>query len=181
MAMKDKIIEFTIDKFEGHLSNDSADRGGLTSYGITRPFLAWYHHVKPEAINPQELTGMTKQEAMTIYAWAYDQYKVGLLPDDIQHIYWDMCVNHGVGNAVKIMQRAVTVLGFNIGAIDGQLGFNTNKALHDADAKDHNALIRSIVFNRISFYKKIVINDPSQERFLQGWINRANWFLTNRL
>ena len=28
------------------------------------------------------------------------------MPDDLKHIYFDMCVNQGKGRAVKILQRA---------------------------------------------------------------------------
>lgn len=179
--LKDKIIDITIDQFEGGKANHKADRGGLTNFGITRPFLAWYHRVRPSDIKDEEITGMTREEAEAIYGWAFDQYRVGYLPDNLQHIFWDMCVNSGVANASKIVQRALTLLKYNVGAIDGKLGSQTLRALQEANRADANLLLQNVVFQRIAFYKLIVTNDPSQKVFLNGWINRANWFLTNRV
>ena len=176
MALRDKIIEFTISQFEGGKVNDKADKGGITNFGITKPFLAWYNGCKPENINNDEINDLTKAEALTIYDWAWDQYAVDNLPDSVEHVFWDCCINHGRGNAVKIIQRALTLLGYNVGAIDGKMGMVTLNALYEADTKNSKSLMLSIVSARLSFYKLIVDRDPTQKKFIKGWTARCNWF-----
>ena len=53
-----------------------------------------------------DIKNLTKDGAKEIYKEVYwDKNKVESLPEDLRHIYFDMCVNQGKGRAVKILQQ----------------------------------------------------------------------------
>ena len=91
----DDIIEVVL-HHEGGYVNDPKDPGGETNFGIAK-------RSHPDV----DIKNLTKEEAKEIY---YEHYwcgnKVPHMPDDLKHIYFDMCVNQGKGRAVKILQRA---------------------------------------------------------------------------
>lgn len=68
---------------------------------------------------------------------------------------------------IKIPQRLLGV------DDDGIVGSKTLKALNEADPKQ---LYLKIWNERKKFYENIVKNNPSQQRFLKGWMNRLNSF-----
>ena len=55
--------------------------------------------------------------------------KVEELPENLRHIFFDMCVNQGRGTAVKILQRACNAKGAEL-AIDG--GFGQVQKVHSS-------------------------------------------------
>ena len=96
MSKFDEIIEGVLEH-EGGYVNDPTDLGGETNYGITKRFY-------PDV----DIKNLTKEGAKEIYKKDYwDKNKVDDLPDDLKHIYFDMCVNQGRGSAVRILQRAI--------------------------------------------------------------------------
>ena len=96
----DDIIEVVLEH-EGGYVNDPKDPGGETNFGIAK-------RSHPDV----DIKNLTKDEAKDIY---YETYwcdnKVPHVPNDLKHIYFDMCVNQGRGRAVKILQqRDVNIL-----------------------------------------------------------------------
>jgi lysozyme family protein len=67
-----------------------------------------------------------------------------------------------------MIQKSLANLGFNI-ALDGIVGPQTKKALHEANAE---AFCEQILQIREKFYYRIVERKPSQKVFLRGWLNR---------
>ena len=91
----DEIIEVVL-HHEGGYVNDPDDPGGETNFGIAK-------RSHPDV----DIANLTKDGAKEIYKEHYwDKNKVESLPEDLRHIYFDMCVNQGKGRAVKILQRA---------------------------------------------------------------------------
>lgn len=172
MNLRDKVIAHTIDQFEGGFSDRKADRGGPTKYGITRAFLADYRKVPVEKITRDDIYHLTLSEATNAYRAFWDITKTESLPEAIRHIYFDVCINSGQQRAVKILQKASGA------PVDGKLGPNT---IACAKAMNPNMLLKAFVHQRIDFYERIVVNDPTQLANLKGWENRANWFLTHRI
>ena len=80
----------------------------------------------------------------------------------------DSGVLHGTRTAIKWLQQALGV------TPDGVIGSQTTNALNQADMEH---LARSVLSQRIRRYVGIVKNEPSQLRFLQGWIERATSIL----
>ena len=90
-----KIIEKVLEH-EGGYVNDPNDLGGETNYGITKRFY-------PDV----DIKNLTRNQAKDIYKRDYwDKNRVESLPENLWHIFFDMCVNMGRGTAVKILQRA---------------------------------------------------------------------------
>jgi lysozyme family protein len=90
-----EIIEKVLEH-EGGYVNDPKDLGGETKYGITKRFY-------PDI----DIKNLTIEQATEIYKKDYwDKNKVESLPQNLWHIYFDMCVNMGKRTAVKVLQRA---------------------------------------------------------------------------
>ena len=154
MKTFDEIIEKVLEH-EGGYVNDPKDLGGETKYGITKRFY-------PE-LNIKELT---IEKAKQIYKDDYwDKNRVESLPQELWHIFFDMCVNMGRRTAVKVLQRAAVNRGKDI-EVDGGLGPMTIKALKGVEVDRVRAY-------RVKFYVDLITSRPEQEKFFLGWFRRA--------
>ena len=153
---------------EGGFSDEKHDRGGPTKYGITQRTLAeWWRHLGRDGEPTRgDVQILTETEAREIYRtlW-WGRYGLGRITEQtLATKIFDMAVNMGPHAAVVIAQRAV-------GAVaDGALGPKTIAALALADPEEALAKMRELAAER---YRKIVAEDPTQERFLSGWLARA--------
>ena len=103
----DEIIEVTL-HHEGGYVHDPKDLGGETNFGIAKRFY-------PDV----DIKNLTEEKATDIYRADYwDKNRVEELPEQLRHVFFDMCVNQGYGTAVKILQRACNAKGADI-AVDG--------------------------------------------------------------
>ena len=154
MSRFDEIIEVVLEH-EGGYVNDPKDPGGETNFGIAK-------RSHPDV----DIKNLTKEGAKEIYKEVYwDNNKVESLPEDLWHIYFDMCVNQGKSRAVKILQQAANGKGANID-VDGGLGPNTLKAISNVELDR----VRSY---RVKYYADLVTRKPDLERFYFGWFKRA--------
>lgn len=154
MANFDKIIVRTL-VHEGGLSNDKADAGGLTKYGISQ-----------RAYPDEDIATLTKERAKQLYRrdyWMPIQGD-GLLYDQTAYLIFDMAVNSGVRTAVKMAQRVVGV------TADASIGPKTLAALNK---KNPSEFALGYVKERQTYYRGIVNCKPDQARFLAGWLKRA--------
>lgn len=133
--------------------NDPTDRGGETKYGIAK-------NANPSV----NIKTLNLNKAMDIYFnkyWLLGKCDKLLFP--VSLIHFDGCVNHGVGRAAKFLQVAAGV------TADGVIGPVT---INSANSKDAKILIKSIANQRKKFYNDIVASNPSQGKFLTGWMRR---------
>ena len=152
----DVIIDITL-HHEGGYVHGPKDLGGETNYGIAKRFY-------PEV----DIKNLTKEEAKDIYRRDYwDRNKVEELPENLRHIFFDMCVNQGRGTAVKILQRACNAKGADL-AIDGGMGPKTEETI-----KTYKPSLDRVRCYRLKHYYDLVNAKPEQERFLYGWYKRA--------
>ena len=152
----DEIIEITLEH-EGGYVNDPTDLGGETKFGIAKRFY-------PDV----DIKNLTEDEAKDIYRADYwDKNRVEELPEQLRHIFFDMCVNQGRGTAVRILQRACVAKGADI-AIDGGFGPGTQNAI-----ETYKPSVDRVRCYRLKHYYDIVNNKPEQEKFLFGWFKRA--------
>ena len=150
----DEIIEIVLEH-EGGYVNDPKDLGGETKYGITKRFY-------PDL----DIKNLTIEQATEIYKKDYwDKNRVESLPQNLWHIYFDMCVNMGKRTAVKVLQRAANNKGRNID-VDGGLGPMTIKALKGVELDRVRAF-------RVKYYVDLITARPEQEKFYLGWFRRA--------
>lgn len=155
---------------EGGWANHPEDKGGPTMRGITLE--TYRRYVNPKAtIN--DLKKLSKEEANDIYVKEYYYgMNVDKLPEPLQELVFDMNVLHGPKNAGIIIQRALGDAG-NPVPVDGIVGTGTREAMANVDPE---ALREAINTEREDFIYKIVRNNPSQGKFLEGWLNRINKF-----
>jgi len=150
----DEIIEQVLEH-EGGYVNDPKDLGGETKYGITKRFY-------PDV----DIKNLTIEQAKEIYKKDYwDKNRVESLPQNLWHIYFDMCVNMGKRTAVKVLQRAAVNKGRNID-VDGGLGPMTIGALKGVELDRVRAF-------RVKYYVDLITARPEQEKFFLGWFRRA--------
>ena len=147
--------------WEGGFSNDAVDRGGATNHGITIGTLAaWRGH----EVTAEDVRALGQEEAEAIYR--ADYWRAACchdLPGGLDLMVFDLAVNSGPGRAVRMLQEAVG------SEIDGAAGPATMRAVQAIPAED---AIRAVSHIRRAFYGTIVDSDPTQERFMRGWMNR---------
>ena len=156
MSKFDEIIEVVLEH-EGGYVNDPKDPGGETNYGIAK-------RSHPDV----DIKNLTKEGAKEIYKEVYwDKNKVESLPEELWHIYFDMCVNQGKSRAVRIIQRAVNGKGGSL-TVDGGMGPMTIASI----GKSRVELDRVRAY-RVKYYADLVTKKPDLERFYFGWFKRA--------
>jgi lysozyme family protein len=145
--------------------DDPLDRGGETKFGVAK-----------NANTDLDITALTWEDAEAVY---YDRYWIAGLCDRLDPrvavLHFDCCVNHGVGRAKKFLQTAAGV------DADGIIGKQTLTALAGFDPID---LCNKVCDVRDKFYRDIVARNPSQSRFLTGWLRRSSElrvFTTNNM
>lgn len=169
----DDIIKDIIKK-EGGYVDDPKDRGGATKYGITLKTLSNYLH-KP--CTKKDVENLTIDIASNIYKKTYYyEPRIDLLPEGLQPIVTDMAVNSGPIKAISMLQEVLNTLGYKLGIPDGIIGNNTISTSSRAIRQFGHRLINLLVERRKIFYINIVKNDPTQKRFLNGWLARADSF-----
>ena len=157
----EKIIDLVIAAEGGDKeTNDPTDKGGRTKYGIA------------EKANPEAWADgkVTLDEARDIYFHKYVvQPGFDKIEDPkLQHQLVDFGVNSGPFIAVQKLQ---TVLGVGV---DGKMG---PKTLAAANSTDPRELSNKLAVARAKLLCQICVKNPSQLRFLNGWINRALEFI----
>lgn len=135
---------------EGGYVNDPRDPGGETKFGIAKRS---YPHLN--------IKDLTRQDAIAIYQRDFWQRVQGdKLPLPFVFQALDAAVNHGIGNAVRWMQRAAGV------ADDGVIGPATLAAVARQEPAD---LVLNFNAERLEFYAKLQTFD----HFGRGWARRV--------
>lgn len=178
-------------KNEGGYANNPHDRGGETYKGIARVYWREWRgwllvdRVKDTLVKPPQPYGCTewhhwrqhldkelaKSPALSDLVAAF--YRVNfwapikgdeLTDQDVATWLLDRAVNCGVKPAAKMLQRAAGV------PADGCIGPVTIAA---ANAADPDLLLSNLREEARAYYTAIVGVDPSQARFLPGWLARV--------
>jgi lysozyme family protein len=147
---------------EGGFVDDPLDRGGTTMLGVTQK--TWEDWLK-RPVTKDEMRALTKEQVEPLYKTRYwDAIKGDQLPDGVDYLVFDFAVNAGPGRAAKFLQKAV---GANP---DGAIGPATLAAVA---AKNPLEVIEMFSTVKSEFYHGLVESDATQQRFLQGWLNRV--------
>lgn len=163
---------------EGGYSDHPADRGGRTMMGITESTLARAR--KAEIVGCADIRKLTRAEAAKIYEKLYwVPSAANEMPWPLCAIHFDAAVNHGLAGAAKLLQRTLSkVLGIPL-AVDGVIGAATKRVLYAAvvdmkvNAQYRRTFCATYLDFREQFFRTIVTNNPSQQVFLRGWMNRV--------
>lgn len=161
----ERSLKFVL-KAEGGFSNHPHDKGGKTNKGILQRVYDKYRDDRQE--DRRCVREISDDEVEDIY---YNDYWVPgrcyKFPWPLCAVHFDGCVNTGVGQAGKFLQRAVGT------KADGAIGPKTIMAYEDK-VKDVGVdeIVKHILEQRDGFYKLLVELDPTQESFIDGWQNR---------
>jgi lysozyme family protein len=150
-------------KSEGGYVWDKDDAGGETNLGVT--IGAWGAYLG-RAIQPGEMKALTLDDVNPFYrAMYWDKVKGDDLPAGVDYAVFDFAVNAGVGRAAKFLQRSV-------GAVDdGVIGSGTLGLVANADPQK---LLDNFSEQKQRFYNGLATNNPSQQKFLKGWLARVD-------
>ena len=145
-------------EWEGGYTNDAADPGGPTNWGITIFDARMYW--KPDA-TAADVRAMPKSVASEIYVKHYaDPVKYDLLPAGVDYAVLDYGINSGISRAAKVLQR------ISGAPVDGKIGLATVAAARAMDPAD---LIRRICDERLSFLQNL----RTWPVFGKGWGRRV--------
>ena len=182
MGMSEAALAAAIDgilRREGLWSNDPDDHGGPTRYGIS---LRYARRVGLDRdgdgdTDIDDIRLVTLDDARRMYREDfYRQPGVDGLPEAIAPAMLDAAVNMGPPRAVMLLQSILDRAGFGPVSVDGVIGPKTRAAAAVAAQKMGPYLVNALVDERIGWYRRLVERDPTQRRFLAGWIARAQEF-----
>jgi len=176
----EKVLDGILVK-EGGFQISSKDRGNYnskgqlvgTNLGISAPVYEKYIGRVPSVY---DMKNITEEEARDIYRKNYITpvtKNLGISEDSpVFEQVVDMVVNHGYGNTVPIVQRALGGI-----KVDGISGKMTRAAISKAIKNDPVGFNNRLVNKRVDFYKAIVKSTPDKQKFIRGWLNRATSFI----
>ena len=151
-------------KYEGGYVNNPHDLGGCTNMGVT--LAAWQHLGHPTA-TCEDIKNLTKDDFKMVLRQYWNMWQADRINNQsVAEILVDWVWGSGVWG-IKIPQRILGVVA------DGQVGDKTIQALNAANQAE---LYAKIFQARKDFISQIVANNPSQNIFLKGWMNRLNDF-----
>ena len=165
----DEVVEVTLGN-EGGLSVDPDDSGNIvkggevigTNHGITPATLANARGVDTSTITAQDMENLSQEEARAIYNEEFlTKPKIDQLSENVQQATFDFGVTAGPAQAIKILQRVAGVKD------DGIIGPQTIAAVSTVDRGE-------LIDAYIEFYENLAKSQPKNEKFLKGWVARAN-------
>jgi len=170
---------------EGGFVNDPDDPGGATKYGVTLNTLRrlGIDITRDASIDVADVRALTTVQATDIYVEHYFRRTgVGALPEVLQASVFDMYVNAG-SNAVKVLQRLLTSMGFPCDA-DGQIGPQTIRAAQLAAEAAPSHIADAYGIARRNYYYALADARPASRKYARrrdggkgGWITRAEAFI----
>jgi lysozyme family protein len=161
-------IDFTLRQedstLSGVITNEANDAGGLTRFGLCAKW-----HPELVAAGFYELTmdaAAARTMAETAYETAYASplWLASINAQPIANALLSFAVNMGTFSAVETLQLIC-------GAVaDGHMGSNTVAAVN---AHDPETLLAAYCAMQANHYRGIVAANPTQQKFLAGWLARV--------
>jgi len=146
---------------EGGFQNDPNDRGNWTSGAIGEGELKGTKYGISAMSYPNiDIENMTFEDAQEIYRvdW-WQRLRMDSFPTVLQYQIFDAAINHGMRNAIIILQRAI---GANA---DGVIGPRTRLMVSKLETND---LALSFIAERLVF----ITNIRTWDRYGKGWARR---------
>ena len=166
-----KVLASFLLSWEGGFVNDPKDRGGATNKGVT---LATWRKVGYDKdgdgdIDVSDLKLISVDDAVKRVLKPYYWDKVcgdKINSQAIANLMADWAYNSGASRPVKAVQTLLKCVP------DGIMGNKTLGAINGYS--NPQELFNRLWNERRAFYQGIVARNPSQSKFLKGWMNRIN-------
>lgn len=169
MAMFEPVVEWLLyqedsHKFPGKIVN-LGDGAGLTRLGVTSKN---YGSIVPPEFFTTMPFSLALQVAKTLYENQYWHHLNGdrIQAEEVAAPLLSFAVNRNIPTAVKALQH---VLGVNP---DGVLGLVTIAQLNQ---KDPNVVAKLFRAEWENYYRHVAAVNPNDAKWLDGWVNRANF------
>lgn len=145
---------------EGGYTNDAADPGGPTNFGIT---IADYRHYKKPNATAADVKAMRLDDAKAIYRAKYwTALNCDALPPGVDDSIFDYGVNSGIARAGKVLRQLV-----GLSTADWHV---TQDVLGAIAHRDPRALVNAINDERLAFLKSL----KTWPAFGTGWSRRVS-------
>lgn len=160
-------------KWEGGYANDPVDRGGATNMGVTIGTATGYYKKGAKnfdkngdgRITPEDIKALTKDDFIYVLRKFWDHCRADEINNQsIAEIIVDWAWGSGPGTAMK---KLSAVLGLK----------SSTKMTDEMLAKINGWQPQEELFNKIwhareDHFNGIVSNNPSQRKFIKGWMRR---------
>ncbi|KMK67187.1 holin-associated N-acetylmuramidase [Puniceibacterium sp. IMCC21224] len=173
---------------EGGYVNDPDDPGGATNFGVTLGTMQrlGLDLTGDGRITSADVRGLSREQAVQIFITHYFRRpRISDLPTALHPSVFDMYVNAG-SNAVKILQRLLTQMGYRL-ADDGAIGPRTLAAAQTAMARAPEAFVDAYGIARRNYYFGLADGRVASRKYARrrdggkgGWIARAEEFISPR-
>jgi lysozyme family protein len=161
---------------EGGYSNNAADRGGETMWGVTVARARAAGYTAP-------MKAMSRQQAIDIYClyyWTQPAFdRIDEIDAPLGERLFDAGINCGTGRAGQWLQRALNVMNargtyYPDLAVDGLCGAMTRAALNSFIQRRGPAgrvvLLEAVKSFQAAHYLGLAEGDATQEDFIFGWM-----------
>lgn len=145
-----------------------SDKGGPTVCGVTyTTYSQWRRKQGKKAPAPEEMVLMSWEEWFALFRGLFwDRARADEIGSQaVADMLVDWCWTSGVPWPVRRLQRVLCV------KQDGVVG---PKTIHELNCWDGDTLAAELADQRRQYYTDIAKRNPSQAKFLQGWLNRTN-------
>ncbi|MFT5341878.1 MAG: lysozyme family protein [Paracoccaceae bacterium] len=173
---------------EGGFVNDPDDPGGATKFGVTIHTMRRLRMDLTDdgRISEADVRALSRAQAVDIFITHYfERPRIAEMPSALQPSLFDMYVNAG-GNAVKILQRLLRDMGFDVG-VDGAIGPQTLAAARKAAEPSELAFRDAYGVARRNYYFRLGDGRVASRKYARtrrggkgGWITRAEAFLSTK-
>jgi lysozyme family protein len=150
-------------------ANDPQDKGGATMIGVTIGTFRTYCRYKGRGTaSVQDLKNITYKEWRdVVHTLFWSKWKADLIEDQaVANMLVDWVWASGQGIGIKRVQKILGV------TADGIVGPKTLAAVNAANPAE---LVKKVYDARVAHFNAIVRNNPSQKKWLKGWLNRVNY------
>lgn len=175
-----QMIAEIIEREDGYVDHED-DRGGATKHGVS---LRYARGIGLDMdgdgdVDKDDIMLVTPNKAAELYEEDfYLSPRINRLPPELQPLLFDSAVHHGPARPLQFLQAAINRYDlWRPLIVDGVYGKNTRRAMEKViERVGVIDLQNMVVTERIAFMRSIVERDPTQQSFIDGWLNRARSF-----
>ena len=151
---------------EGGLAEHPKDRGGVTAWGLTKPFLLT---VTGREWSDDDVRGLSRDRAMAIYKLWLAMRRLDQLPEDylLSWVVIDFAVIANERRAIRAVQKYLGV------TPDGIAGAETQGAWHRLSQDERTCAAAFVVAERcVHHFNDMAANPDQAVAFGRGWGQR---------